>query len=71
MQPRHLQIESTEPHRVPLPITETGHLSWFTAPALVQDSGGPVAFVLQWLDTEATGPWAQAEPDRQQLSLFG
>jgi hypothetical protein len=38
----------------------------------VQESGGPVAFVLQWLDAEAAGPaWAQAEIDRQQLSLFG
>ncbi|CAO4137927.1 D-glycerate 2-kinase [Methylorubrum thiocyanatum] len=61
-----------EPQRAPLPITETGYLSWFTAPALVQESGGPVAFVLQWLDAEAAGPaWAEAETDRRQLSLFG
>ena len=71
-QPGHLQIESTAPRRAPLPITETGYLSWFTAPALVQESGGPVAFVLQWLGTEVSRPaWAQAETDRQQLSLFG
>ncbi|MCY1640685.1 hypothetical protein [Methylorubrum sp. SL192] len=66
-----MQIESTAPRRAPLPITETGYLSWFTAPALVQESGRPIAFVLQWLDAEASGPaWAQAETDRQQLSLF-
>ena len=71
-QPGHLQIESVEPRRAPLPITETGYLSWFTAPALVQESGGPVAFVLQWLNAEASGlAWAQAETDRQQLSLIG
>lgn len=71
-QPGHLQIESTEPCRAPLPITETGYLSWFTSPTLVQENGGPAAFVLQWLDAEASGPaWAQAQSDRQQLSLFG
>lgn len=38
----------------------------------MQESGGPVAFVLQWLDAEAFSPaWAQAETDWQQLSLFG
>lgn len=72
VQPGHLQIESIAPRRAPLPITETGYLSWFTAPALVQESGGPVAFVLQWLAAEAFGPaWAQTEANRQQLSLFG
>ena len=40
-------LESVEPHRAPLPITASGYLSWFTSPALVQDSGGPIAFVLQ------------------------
>jgi hypothetical protein len=71
-QPGHLQIKSIDPLRAPLPITATGYLSWFTSPVLVRDSGGPVAFVLQWLDAEAAGSaWAQAEIDRQQLSLFG
>jgi hypothetical protein len=38
----------------------------------VQESSGPVAFVLQWLDAEAAGQArAQAETGRQQLSLFG
>ncbi|WP_244537176.1 hypothetical protein [Methylobacterium pseudosasicola] len=72
MQPGHLQIESIDPHRAPLPITASGYLSWFMSPALVQDSGGPVAFVLRWLDAEAFGTvWTQAETDRRQLSLFG
>jgi hypothetical protein len=56
VQPGHLQIESTVPQQAPGPITETSYLSWFTAPALVQESSGPVAFVLQWLDAEAAGP---------------
>lgn len=44
MQPGHLQIESTDSHRAPLPITTSGYLSWFTSPALVQDTGvGKVA----------------------------
>lgn len=70
-QSNRLKIDSIESRRTPLPITEIGDLSWFTVPALVQESGGPVAIVLQWLDAEAAGPaWAQAEIDRQQLSLF-
>ncbi|KAB7786373.1 D-glycerate 2-kinase [Methylorubrum populi] len=37
----------------------------------MQESGGPVAFVLRWLDAKASGSaWAQAETDRQQLSLL-
>lgn len=72
VQPGHLTITSTIPERAPLPITGTGYLSWFTSPALIAEAGGPVAFVLQWLDAEGDGAmWRQADADRRQLDLFG
>ena len=63
----HLQIEAVEPERAMLPITETGYRSHFTAAETVTAMGGPVAFVLAWLDQEAASPvWkARAEAARQ------
>ena len=67
----HLDIESMKPERAPLPITETGYLSHFTSSATVASFGGPVEFVLAWLEEAACSPaWqAQAKADRQ-LALF-
>jgi len=42
----HIQVESVVPNRAPLPITETGYCSHFTSPAVVEEYGGAVAFVL-------------------------
>lgn len=67
----HIQVESVVPMREPLPITETGYRSHFTSPEVIEDHGGPVAFVLAWLDAESQSPaWKQAEAARRQLSLF-
>lgn len=71
VQPAHLQIESVAPIRAPLPITETGYRSWFTSPALVAETDGPVAFVLQLLEAAGGRVWQQQEADRRQLDLFG
>ena len=63
----HLEIRSTEP----LPITETGYHSHFCHPSIIDDEGGPVAFVLAWLDALAkTKKWRANEFARHQLSLF-
>jgi hypothetical protein len=40
----HLEIESIDPAKRPLPMTETGYRSWFGAPADVDAEGGPVEF---------------------------
>jgi hypothetical protein len=54
-----------------LPITETGNLSHFTGPELVDAEGGPVAFVLAWLDLAAQSPeWKAQREQAAQLSLF-
>jgi hypothetical protein len=40
----------------PLPITETGYRSHFTAPETAAPFGGPVAYVIAWLDEESETP---------------
>ena len=56
---------------VPLPVTETGFLSRFLAPGAVDDEGGPIAFVLAWLDYAATLPeWQAQQEQAAQLTLF-
>ena len=69
--PSHLAIESLEPKRAPLPITETGFRSHFPPLASVEERGGPVAYVLAWLDEEAKSKkWIAAQKAARQLSLF-
>lgn len=69
--PAHLEVHVIEPERAPLPITETGYRSHFLARGLVEEAGGPVAYVRAWLDEAAREPeWKQAQGRRAQLSLF-
>ena len=54
-----------------LPITETGYRSEFLHPSRVDDYGGPVAYVLAWLDHDARSPkWKRQKEAHRQLSLF-
>ena len=41
----HLEIESVAPAKAPLPMTETGYRSHFSGAPLIDEEGGPVAFV--------------------------
>ena len=67
----HLQIEATRPDHAALPITETGYRSHFTTPATVAAFGGPVAFVLAWLDEgSVSADWKRREQEARQFSLF-
>ena len=69
--PSHLAIECLEPARTPLPITETGFRSHFPPLASVEARGGPVAYVIAWLNEEAKSPkWKAAQASARQLSLF-
>jgi len=57
----HLEIVTAD--RTPHPISQTGYRSHFCPRELVEDVGGPVAFVTKWLErTDDGGP--------VQLSLF-
>lgn len=67
----HLQIEAVDPEKAPLPVTETGYRSHFTAARLIEETGGPVAFVLAWLEDAAQEPaWQDREAAARQFSLF-
>ncbi|MAU12869.1 MAG: hypothetical protein CL607_23820 [Anaerolineaceae bacterium] len=63
----HLDIRAREP----LPITSTGYCSHYLAQDDVNSSGGPVAYVQQWLDHAATdSDWQLMQSQHQQLPLF-
>ena len=38
----HIVVESIDPEKAPLPITETGYLSHFISPIALANAGGPV-----------------------------
>jgi hypothetical protein len=55
----------------PLPITDTGFQSVYIAAREIEAEGGPVAFVLAWLDHDAALPAWQAQREQaRQFSLF-
>ena len=67
----HLEVRSLAPEREPLPITDTGYPSHFTARKIVEEVGGPAALVLAWPDYFAQSPlWKAKQITRQQLDLF-
>ncbi len=57
----HLEIVT--PDRSPHPISETGYRSHFCPRELVEEAGGPEAFVIAWLEAKDDGRPVQ-------LSLF-
>jgi hypothetical protein len=69
--PAHLELRAVEPERAPLPVTETGYRSHFTTSDIVANAGGPAAYVVAWLDREATWPERTVRQAKAaQLSLF-
>lgn len=67
----HLEVRVIEPERAPLPITETGYRSHFLLSGIVEEAGGPTAYVRAWLDEAARQPaWRKARDRWRQLSLF-
>lgn len=67
----HIEIETLEPARVPLPVTETGYRSHFTSPEEIAQAGGRVPFVRAALDDAAEDPaWKEREAAARQYSLF-
>ena len=67
----HHEIETLHPTRTPLPITETGYRSHFTGSAAIEERGGPVAYVIAWLDDAAkSSAWKKIEAKGAQLLLF-
>lgn len=66
----HLQIETIDPVRAPLPVTETGYRSGFINRSVVGE-GSPEDYVLAWLDEVATDRrWPEREAAIRQYALF-
>ncbi len=68
----HLQIETIEPARAPLPITKTGYRSHFIPKDLVEQAGGPTTFVEDWLNAAAANArsWDEIEVGIRQYDLL-
>ena len=67
----HLAIETVEPPRSPLPMTETGFRSHFTVAEAIDNEGGAVAFVRGWLEEGASSAdWKKQEAAARQLSFL-
>ena len=67
----HLEVETIEPVRAALPITETGYRSHFAAEPEVSAAGGPVDYLLDALERAADDPdWKLRESAARQYSLF-
>ena len=67
----HIEIETIEPARAVLPLTETGYRSHFVAASDVVDAGGALAYVEQALNDAADDPrWKQQEQASRQYRLF-
>ena len=55
----------------PLPITETGYRSHTVPGGTIEAAGGPVAYVVAWLDSAArSSQWKATERDLRQWCLF-
>ena len=67
----HLTVETLEPQRAPLPITETGYRSHFMPKDTIDEAGDPAAYVEVWLDEAAKGKnWAEREVAIRQYALL-
>lgn len=67
----HLEVQSLQPERAPLPITETGYRSAFLPNEDIDLAGGPIAYVQAWLDQAAKSrEWRDQVDAARQLSLF-
>lgn len=51
----HLEVEAIEPRQARLPISNTGYISHYLSPMVIEDIGGAVGYVTVWLDDAADG----------------
>ena len=67
----HLTVQAEREGPGVLPITDTGYRSHFTPVEAIDAAGGPVAFVLAWLDHAAKElAWQQLKDQQRQTSLL-
>lgn len=64
----HLQVETLDPMRAPLPITESGYRSHFVSKDVIED---PETYVERWLNSAAKDRgWIEQEADIRQYALL-
>ncbi len=68
----HLEVQSIMPPKAPLPITETGYLSYFHPIGSIEESGMSVVETLTfWLNERSrTKAWKAYEAASRQGDLF-
>jgi hypothetical protein len=68
----HIELETLEPARAPLPVTETGYRSHFVPVGTVEATGLTVCgYVIAWLEHAAKRPeWREAQQKAAQGELF-
>lgn len=67
----HLEVRAADPPNAPLPITETGYLSYYFHPSEIEDGLNIPEAVRLWLDNEAqSDEWKTFLEENRQLSLF-
>lgn len=65
----HIELLSKDRHV--LRVTETGYRSHFLPEGIVEEYGGPDAYVSAWLDQEAkSSDWSKRKEAERQMSLF-
>lgn len=68
----HLELQVLAPREAPLPVTDTGYRSEFLDCGLVEEAGGPLEFVREWLDGMSDSQaWRVARARWEQRDLFG
>jgi len=70
----HLEIETVNPARARLPITDTGYLSHFHPIGTIEREydGDVIKCVREWLDARAKEPaWKRYVDASRQVDLFG
>lgn len=67
----HLTVETLEPQRAPLPITETGYRSSFLPKGSIPASDDPATHVEAWLDQAAKArSWGHLDMQVRQYALL-
>ena len=67
----HIEIETLNPKKAPLPLTGTGYRSIFTPEMNIEEMGGVEEFILAMLDDAAKSrEWKEMENKSRHLSFF-
>jgi len=67
----HLTLESIEPEKAPLPMTNTGFISDFFAASEMDGYDSTISYVQHWLDeTAKSSEWTELQEKSKQMSFF-